>query len=109
MIYFKLFLLCLTLWRVDYSEIGIFLTFYDYIYSSVIYRRDFFMSLARLNKVKKYYGDKLILDIDKLEILDRDRIGLVGVNGAGKNTLIKSLLGQIPIDEGNVSLTKSFK
>lgn len=66
------------------------------------------MSLARLNKVKKYYGDKLILDIDKLEILDRDRIGLVGVNGAGKNTLIKSLLGQIPIDEGNVSLTKSF-
>ncbi|WP_283692870.1 ABC-F type ribosomal protection protein CplR [Clostridium perfringens] len=66
------------------------------------------MSLARLNKVKKYYGDKLILDIDKLEILDRDRIGLVGVNGAGKTTLIKSLLGQIPIDEGNVSLTKSF-
>ncbi|MDM0858766.1 ABC-F family ATP-binding cassette domain-containing protein [Clostridium perfringens] len=66
------------------------------------------MSLARLNKVKKYYGDKLILDIDKLEILDEDRIGLVGVNGAGKTTLIKSLLGQIPIDEGNVSLTKSF-
>lgn len=66
------------------------------------------MSLARLNKVKKYYGDKLILDIDKLEILDGDRIGLVGVNGAGKTTLIKSLLGQIPIDEGNVSLTKSF-
>ncbi|MDZ4992506.1 ATP-binding cassette domain-containing protein [Clostridium perfringens] len=66
------------------------------------------MSLARLNKVKKYYGDRLILDIDKLEILDGDRIGLVGVNGAGKTTLIKSLLGQIPIDEGNVSLTKSF-
>lgn len=66
------------------------------------------MSLARLNKIKKYYGDRLILDIDKLEILDGDRIGLVGVNGAGKTTLIKSLLGQIPIDEGNVSLTKSF-
>ncbi|TPE20589.1 ABC-F type ribosomal protection protein CplR [Clostridium perfringens] len=66
------------------------------------------MSLARLNKVKKYYGDKLILDIDKLEILDGDRIGLVGVNGAGKTTLIKSLLGQIPIDEGNVYITKSF-
>ena len=48
------------------------------------------MSLARLNKVKKYYGDKLILDIDKLEILDEDRIGLVGVNGAGKTTLIRS-------------------
>lgn len=66
------------------------------------------MSLARLNKVKKYYGDRLILDIDKLEILDGDRIGLVGVNGSGKTTLIKSLLGLLPIDEGNVYLTKSF-
>ena len=66
------------------------------------------MSLARLSKVKKYYGDRLIIDIDKLEILDGDRIGLVGVNGAGKTTLIKSLLGQIPIDEGNVYITKSF-
>lgn len=66
------------------------------------------MSLARLNKVKKYYGDRLILDIDKLEILDGDRLGLVGVNGAGKTTLIKSLLGLSTIDEGNVTLTKSF-
>lgn len=66
------------------------------------------MSLARLNKVKKYYGDRLILDIDKLEILDGDRIGLVGVNGAGKTTLIKSLLRLLPIDEGNIFLTKSF-
>ncbi len=66
------------------------------------------MSLARLNKVKKYYGDRLILDIDKLEILDGDRIGLVGVNGAGKTTLIKALINDTPIDEGNVYLTKSF-
>ncbi|MGG7098710.1 ABC-F type ribosomal protection protein CplR [Clostridium sardiniense] len=66
------------------------------------------MSLARLNKVKKYYGDRLILDIDKLEILDGDRIGLVGVNGAGKTTLIKALINDTPIDEGNVYITKSF-
>ncbi|MGL4571637.1 MAG: ABC-F type ribosomal protection protein CplR [Clostridium sp.] len=66
------------------------------------------MSLARLNKVKKYYGDRLILDIDKLEILDGDRVGLVGVNGAGKTTLIKTLINDLPIDEGNSYITKSF-
>lgn len=66
------------------------------------------MSLARLNKVKKYYGDRLILDIDKLEILDGNRIGLVGVNGAGKTTLIKALINDTTIDEGNVYITKSF-
>ena len=45
------------------------------------------MVLASFNKVKKYFGDRLILDIDKLEILESDRIGLVGENGAGKTTL----------------------
>lgn len=66
------------------------------------------MSLARLNKVKKYYGDRLILDIDKLEILDGDRFGLVGINGAGKTTLIKTLINDLPIDEGTSYITKSF-
>ncbi|MGG5460927.1 ATP-binding cassette domain-containing protein [Clostridium sp. B9] len=52
------------------------------------------MSLARLNKVKKYYGDRLILDRDKLEIFDRDRIGLVGINGAGKTTLLRNIISK---------------
>jgi macrolide transport system ATP-binding/permease protein len=64
--------------------------------------------LGRLNKIKKYYGERLILDIDKLEILDGDRIGLVGENGAGKSTLLKVLIGEERIDEGSVYLTHSF-
>ena len=51
------------------------------------------MQLALLNNVKKHYGDKLILDIKKLEILTGDRIGLVGANGAGKSTLLKIIAG----------------
>lgn len=66
------------------------------------------MLLALLDKVKKYYGDRLILDIDKFEILEGDRIGLVGENGAGKTTLIKALLGFCEIEEGKVYLTNSY-
>lgn len=66
------------------------------------------MQLANLNKVKKYYGDRLILDIDKFEINEKDKIGLVGSNGAGKTTLIKVLLKEVGIDEGNIYLTDSF-
>lgn len=66
------------------------------------------MLLASLNKIKKYYGDKLILNIDKFQILEGNRIGLVGENGAGKTTLIKALLGEIKIDEGNIFLTNSY-
>ncbi|SHK25462.1 macrolide transport system ATP-binding/permease protein [Clostridium cavendishii DSM 21758] len=66
------------------------------------------MQLAILNKIKKYYGDRLILDIDKLEILEGHKIGLVGENGEGKTTLIKTLIGEEDIQEGNIYLTKSY-
>ncbi|MGL5756685.1 MAG: ABC-F type ribosomal protection protein CplR [Paraclostridium sp.] len=66
------------------------------------------MLLASIDKLKKYYLDRLILDIKNFEILENDRIGLVGVNGAGKTTLVKALTGNIDIDEGNIYLTNSY-
>ncbi|MEQ8197120.1 MAG: ABC-F type ribosomal protection protein CplR [Clostridiaceae bacterium] len=66
------------------------------------------MPLALLDKVKKYYGDRLILDIEKLEISEGDRIGLVGENGAGKTTLLKALTGRIQVEEGKIFLTDSY-
>ena len=66
------------------------------------------MQLALLNNVKKYYGDRLLLDIKKLEILKGDRIGLVGENGSGKSTLLKILIGEEEADSGSIYLTKSF-
>lgn len=66
------------------------------------------MVLGKLNKIKKYYGDRLILDIEKLEILEGDKIGLVGENGAGKSTLLKVLIQEEDIDKGNVYLTNSY-
>lgn len=66
------------------------------------------MLLASIDKLKKYYLDRLILDINKFEILENDRIGLVGVNGAGKTTLVKALTGNIDINEGNIYLTNSY-
>lgn len=66
------------------------------------------MQLLSINKVKKYYSDRLVLDIDKFEILENEKIGLVGANGAGKTTLIKAIIGKIEIDEGQIHLTNSY-
>lgn len=66
------------------------------------------MIIASIDKLKKYYLDRLVLDIDKFEILENDKIGLVGANGAGKTTFIKALIGNIDIDEGHISLTNSY-
>lgn len=57
------------------------------------------MLLQALN-IKKEYGIRTVLDIEKLEIYDGDRIGLIGHNGAGKSTLLGVLSGRIPCDDG---------
>jgi ATP-binding cassette subfamily F protein uup len=36
----------------------------------------------------------------------RSRVGLIGTNGCGKTTLIRTLLGQVPPDEGTVQMTE---
>lgn len=52
--------------------------------------------MISLNDVKVSFDDKLALDINgKIEIKDRDRIGIIGSNGAGKTTLIKAILGLV--------------
>ena len=58
--------------------------------------------LLKAQNIKKEYGVQEILDIEKLEISDCERIGLVGRNGAGKSTLMAILAGEIEPDEGYV-------
>lgn len=66
------------------------------------------MLLLKVENLKKYYANRLILDIDKFEVSEGDKIGLVGSNGQGKTTLLKAILGEIEIDEGNIYLTDSY-
>lgn len=47
------------------------------------------------------YGDVTVLKQVNLSIHAHNRIGLLGVNGIGKSTLIKSLAREIPLLEGN--------
>lgn len=60
------------------------------------------MLLLECKNIKKYFGDRVILDIKHLKIYSEDRIGLVGVNGEGKTTLIKILAGVDSEHEGSI-------
>lgn len=51
--------------------------------------------------IQKEYGIRQVLDIERLEISDGDRIGLVGRNGTGKSTLLKILAGELLAESGN--------
>ena len=52
--------------------------------------------------IKVSFGLKVVLDIERLELRDGDKIGLVGENGAGKTTLLNVLTGARTPDEGQV-------
>lgn len=56
--------------------------------------------LLSAQNIKKEYGIQRVLDIERLEIQDGDRIGLIGKNGAGKSTLLGILSGRLEMDAG---------
>lgn len=58
------------------------------------------MLLLRVERIKKIYGDRVVLDIEEFSVYTGDRIGVVGANGAGKTTLFKLLAGELDPEEG---------
>lgn len=62
-----------------------------------------------INGIKKNFGDKTAVSIDKFNVEDGEIVGLVGNNGAGKTTLFRLMLDLIKADEGQILLTPMVK
>lgn len=58
--------------------------------------------LVTFNEVSIKYVDKPILNKATFTINDTDKIGIVGVNGTGKSTLLKLVTGEIEKDSGTI-------
>ena len=58
------------------------------------------------HNLNKSFGDHLIVRDGSFHVEDREKAALVGVNGAGKSTIFKMIVGELPLDEGDVILTK---
>lgn len=60
------------------------------------------MNILAADKLSKRYSEKILFDEISFSINDGDRIGLIGINGTGKSTLLKVIAGIEPCDTGNI-------
>jgi ABC transport system ATP-binding/permease protein len=67
------------------------------------------VNLVNLESVEKSYGIRPLLDGVSLGVGAGDRIGVVGLNGGGKTTLLEVLAGIEPPDTGRVSRGRDLR
>ncbi len=65
--------------------------------------------ILMMDEVSAGYGDHLILEKIRLNLVPGSRIGLLGRNGAGKSTLIKLLSGELAAASGTFNYSQGVK
>lgn len=67
------------------------------------------MLIMQIESLKKSYGERQLFNEISFSIHDGDKMGLIGVNGTGKTSLLKALAGVEPADAGQVTVPKGVK
>ena len=60
------------------------------------------MNIINIEHVSKIYGEKKIFDDVSYGIHEGDKIGIIGINGTGKTTLLRMIAGAEETDEGEI-------
>ena len=66
------------------------------------------MILLAATDIKKVYGEKIIFNQLALSIHSEDKIGLIGINGTGKSSLLKILAGLETADAGEITTSNEL-
>ena len=60
------------------------------------------MNILNIENISKIYGEKVIFDQASFGIQEGDKIGIIGINGTGKTTLLRMVAGLEQPDEGQI-------
>ena len=58
--------------------------------------------ILEANDIQVSFGDRQLLNVERLSVFDGERIGLIGENGMGKTTLMRVLAGELIPESGTV-------
>jgi len=67
------------------------------------------MTLIQLSQVSKYFGAAPLIEGVDFKINKGEKIGIIGLNGIGKTTLLKLISGDTEPDRGTISRTRGVR
>ena len=67
------------------------------------------MNIINIEHIGKVYGEKIIFADASFGVQQGDKIGIVGINGTGKSTLLKMIAGEEAPDEGQIIRQNGLK
>ncbi|CAH2715556.1 Energy-dependent translational throttle protein EttA [Neobacillus rhizosphaerae] len=66
------------------------------------------MKMLTVENVSKTYGEKQLFNDISFTISEKERVGLIGINGTGKSTLLKIIAGLDVPDDGKIITGKDY-
>ena len=66
------------------------------------------MSVINIEHISKLYGDRMVLDDLSCSVDAGDKIGIIGVNGTGKSTLLRMIAGDEEPDSGTIIFSRGM-
>lgn len=58
------------------------------------------------HNLNKAFGEQIIVKDGSFYIEEHEKAALIGLNGAGKSTILKMIMGELPVDSGEIILAK---
>ncbi len=62
-----------------------------------------YMNLINIENVTKYYTDTPLFENVSFTVDEAEKVGIIGINGTGKSTLLKMLIGVEEPDKGSIT------
>ena len=66
------------------------------------------MNLVTIEHLTKSYTERLLFDDTSFSINEGEKVGIIGINGTGKSTLLKIVAGQEEPDDGTVARSRNL-
>lgn len=62
------------------------------------------MNLINVEKITKIFAERKLFDNASFSLQEGEKVGIIGINGTGKTTLLKMLAGMEEADEGKITI-----